>query len=91
MLDDVLPLVRKPIRYTGGEYNITIKKHPRVLIGLVFPEIYELGMSNLGIKIVYHLFNREQDIQCERIFAPWPDFGGKLREHNIIPYGLETK
>jgi radical SAM family uncharacterized protein/radical SAM-linked protein len=91
MLDDVLPLVRKPIRYTGGEYNITIKNNPRVYIGLVFPEIYDLGMSNLGIKIVYHLFNKEEDIQCERIFAPWPDFGDHLRTKKISPYGLETR
>ena len=91
MLDDVLPLVRKPIRYTGGEYNIAIKDNPKVFVGLVFPEIYDLGMSNLGIKIVYHLFNQESDIQCERVFAPWPDFGDHLRAKNISPYGLETK
>ncbi len=91
ILDDILPLVRKPVRYTGGEYNITLKKNPRIHIGLVFPEIYELGMSNLGLKIIYHLFNREQDVQCERIFAPWTDYGDLLREHDIAPYGLETK
>jgi radical SAM family uncharacterized protein/radical SAM-linked protein len=91
MLDDVLPLVRKPIRYTGGEYNITIKDNPRIFVGLVFPEIYDLGMSNLGIRIVYHLFNREKDIQCERVFAPWPDLGDHIRAKNISPYGLETK
>lgn len=91
MIDDVLPLVRKPIRYTGGEYNIAIKNNPQVHIGLIFPEIYELGMSNLGIKIVYHLFNREEGVQCERIFAPWPDFGDHIRKKNISPYGLETK
>lgn len=91
MLDDLLPLVRKPIRYTGGEYNITVKKHPRIFVGLVFPEVYELGMSNLGLKILYHLFNREPDVQCERVFAPWPDFGDMLRAHDIAPYGLETR
>lgn len=91
MLDDLLPLVRKPIRYTGGEYNITLKKAARISIGLVFPEVYELGMSNLGLKILYHLFNREPDIQCERVFAPWPDFGELLQRHAIVPYGLETK
>ena len=90
-LDEFLPLVRKPIRYTGGEYNITLKKSPKIHVGLIFPEIYELGMSNLGIKIVYHLFNRNKNIQCERIFAPWPDFGDKMREYHIKPYGLETK
>jgi len=91
MLDDVLPLVRKPIRYTGGEYNATIKKSASVYVGIIFPEIYELGMSNLGTKIIYHLFNRDKNIQCERIFAPWPDFGDKLREKNISLYGLETR
>ena len=91
MLDEILPLVRKPIRYTGGEYNITVKTDYTVHVGLIFPEIYELGMSNLGIKIIYHLFNREPGVQCERIFAPWPDFGTKLQESNITPYGLETK
>ncbi len=91
MLDEFLPLVRKPIRYTGGEYNITLKKSPKIHIGLIFPEIYELGMSNLGIKIVYHLFNLKKNIQCERIFAPWPDFGDKMREYRIKPYGLETR
>ena len=90
-LDELLPLVRKPIRYTGGEYNITLKKSPTIHVGLVFPEIYELGMSNLGIKIVYHLFNSKENIQCERIFAPWPDFGDRMREHSIKPYGLETR
>ncbi|UCD06357.1 MAG: TIGR03960 family B12-binding radical SAM protein [candidate division WOR-3 bacterium] len=90
-LDELLPLVRKPIRYTGGEYNITLKKSPTINVGLVFPEIYELGMSNLGIKIVYHLFNRRENIQCERVFAPWPDFGDRMREHSIKPYGLETR
>jgi radical SAM family uncharacterized protein/radical SAM-linked protein len=91
MLDDILPLVKKPIRYTGGEYNATIKTKRKVNIALVFPEVYELGMSNLGIKIVYHLFNREEDVQCERIFAPWPDFGDRIKERSISPYGLETK
>ena len=91
MLDDILPLVRKPIRYTGGEYNITIKNEPAVHVGLVFPEIYELGMSNLGLKIIYHLFNREPGVQCERVYAPWPDFGDRLRERGLAPYGLETK
>lgn len=91
MLDTILPFVKKPIRYTGGEYNITVKKNPTVHIGIVFPEVYEIGMSNLGIKIIYHLFNQEKGIQCERIFAPWPDFGEKLKCDGIPLYGLETK
>ena len=91
MLDNILPLVRKPIRYTDGEYNATRKANPVVNVGIVFPEVYEIGMSNLGIKIIYHLFNRVEGIQCERIFAPWPDFGEKLRSNKIPLYGLESK
>ena len=91
MLDNILPLVKKPIRYTGGEYNITIKTNPTVNVGIVFPEIYEIGMSNLGIKIIYHLFNQEEGIQCERIFAPWPDFGERLKSSGIPLYSLEKK
>lgn len=91
MLDKILPLVKKPIRYTGGEYNITIKPQSSVRVGIVFPEVYEIGMSNLGIKIIYHLFNQVEGIQCERIFAPWPDFGEKLKTEKIVLYGLETK
>jgi radical SAM family uncharacterized protein/radical SAM-linked protein len=91
MLDKILPLVKKPIRYTGGEYNITVKKNPSILVGIVFPEVYEIGMSNLGIKIIHHAFNQIEGIQCERVFAPWPDFGEKLQHHDITLYGLETK
>jgi radical SAM family uncharacterized protein/radical SAM-linked protein len=91
MLDQLLPLIKKPIRYTGGEYNITIKTDPVVRVGIVFPEIYEIGMSNTGIKIIYHLFNSIEGIQCERIFAPWPDFGERLIHEGIELYGLETK
>ena len=91
MLDEILPLVKKPIRYAGGEYNITVKTTPSVFVGIVLPEVYEIGMSNLGIKIIYHLFNRVAGVQCERIFAPWPDFGEKLLNNRISLYGLETK
>ncbi|OGC42433.1 hypothetical protein A2Y85_01605 [candidate division WOR-3 bacterium RBG_13_43_14] len=91
MLDDILPQVKKPIRYTGGEYNITIKSDRQIKVGIVFPEVYEIGMSNLGIKIIYHLFNKHEDIQCERIFAPWPDFGEALLQRGIPLYGLETQ
>jgi len=91
MLDNILPLVKKPIRYTGGEYNITVKAEPTIWVGIVFPDIYEIGMSNLGVKIVYHLFNQEPEIQCERVFAAWPDFGEKLKSAGLPLYGLETR
>jgi radical SAM family uncharacterized protein/radical SAM-linked protein len=90
MLDKVLPLIKKPIRYTGGEYNITVKTNPLIRVGIVFPELYEIGMSNTGIKIIYHLFNSIEGIQCERVFAPWPDFGEHLIHEGIGLYGLET-
>ncbi len=91
MFDHILPLVKRPIRYTGGELNIQVKQNPGIFVGVVFPELYEIGMSNLGIKIIYHLFNRHPSIQCERIFLPWPDFGESLRRHNLPLYSLETK
>ncbi len=91
MLDDILPQVKKPIRYTGGEYNITLKSDRPIKVGIIFPEIYEIGMSNLGIKIIYHLFNQHEDIQCERVFAPWPDFGEILAQERIPIYGLESR
>jgi len=91
IFEEILPLVKKPIRYTGGEYNITVKSKPQIYVGILFPEVYELGMSNLGIKIIYHLLNQFPEIQCERVFAPWPDFGEMLKEKNVPLYGLETK
>jgi len=91
MLDNILPLVKRPIRYTGGELNITIKNHPHIFVGIVFPEVYEIGMSNLGIKIIYHLLSQQPEIQCERIFAPWPDFCDYLKQYNLSLYSLETK
>lgn len=90
MLDDILPLVKKPIRYTGGEYNSIIKTDATVQVGIVFPEVYEIGMSNLGIRIIYHLFNRVPAVQCERVFAPWPDFGQLLQSARVALYGLES-
>ncbi len=91
MLDSILPLVKRPIRYTGGELNVQLKQNPSIFVGIVFPELYEIGMSNLGMRIIYHLFNSIPSIQCERIFAPWPDFGEQLKNHNLPLYGLETK
>lgn len=90
MLDTILPLVKKPIRYTGGEYNITLKADAPIAVGIAFPDIYEIGMSNLGIKIIQHLFNQEPDVLCERIFSAWPDYGERLKAAGQTLYGLET-
>jgi radical SAM family uncharacterized protein/radical SAM-linked protein len=84
--------VEKPARYTGGEFNIPEKDflNSKTRIALVFPEIYEIAMSNLALKILYSALNKETDISCERVFHPWPDFEAVLRDNNIPLYSLET-
>jgi radical SAM family uncharacterized protein/radical SAM-linked protein len=92
-LNKILPLVTKPIRYTGGEYNIYIKEpenHP-IYFGLLMPEVYEIGMSNYGLKVLYSILNRQKNIIAERAYAPWLDFGEKLKSSNIPLYSLESK
>lgn len=88
-----LPLVTKPIRYTGGEYNLfplPIKKNT-IKVCLIFPEIYEIGMSNYGLKILYSKLNRHKNTICERSYAPAIDFGKKLKEHSLPLFSLESK
>ena len=84
--------VTKPSRYTGGELNEVIKDREKVdaRFAFCFPDTYEIGMSNLGIKILYDCLNKEENIWCERCFAPWPDMGQLLREKNIPLYALES-
>ncbi|MCK4462785.1 MAG: radical SAM protein, partial [Candidatus Omnitrophica bacterium] len=92
-IDRLLEGIQKPARYIGGEYN-SIKKpweKTAVRICLSYPDIYEVGMSYLGKKILYHLLNREPDILCERVFAPWPDMEARLRECNIPLFSLESR
>jgi radical SAM family uncharacterized protein len=92
-LQKILPLVVKPIRYTGGEYNISLKKFTkdRVKVCLILPEVYEIGMSNYGLKILYWILNRKENIICERAYAPWTDFGLSLKLNSVPLYSLETK
>jgi radical SAM family uncharacterized protein len=87
-----LPKVLKPSRYVGGELNATHKDAVDVDLRMVisYPDAYEVGMSNLGIRILYESVNREARMYCERVFAPWPDFEKVLREQNIPLYSLET-
>lgn len=84
--------VTKPSRYTGGELNEVIKDKEKIdaRFAFCFPDTYEIGMSNLGIKILYDCLNKEENIWCERCFAPWPDMGKLLREKNIPLYALES-
>jgi radical SAM family uncharacterized protein len=90
---EVLPLVTKPIRYTGGEYNSLLRDpdSARVSWVLAMPEAYELGMSNYGLRILYSIINRIPDAACERCYAPWPDFGRALQERSLPLYALESK
>ena len=92
-LENILKEVEKPGRYLGGEWN-EIKKNPRHVkakVALVFPDLYEVGMSYLGQKILYSLLNADPSILAERVFAPWVDFEQKLRSRNIPLYSLENK
>lgn len=84
--------VEKPARYLGGEYQSTIKDHADmdVSICLAFPDLYDIGMSHLGTKILYSLLNKEPDIVAERAFAPWVDMEAKLREHGLPLLSLES-
>lgn len=92
-LDDSLLLkVEKPAKYTGNEWNM-VKKNPedvKVRFAFCFPDDYEIGMSHLGMKILYHVMNKQDDIYCERAFAPWVDMEKLLRENNLPLYALET-
>jgi radical SAM family uncharacterized protein/radical SAM-linked protein len=92
-LERILPLVAKPGRYIGGELNSVIKEGPAVdvRVALVFPDLYELGMSYLGYQILYHILNREEWIAAERVYAPWVDMERWMRLEGIPLYSLETK
>jgi radical SAM family uncharacterized protein len=92
-LNDLLLTVQRPGRYVGGEWN-TMKKDwtaGRVKFLIAFPDVYEVGMSHLGIKILYGLLNDREDVLCERAFAPWPDMEKVLRENRIGLFSLESR
>jgi len=91
--DDILFKVEKPARYVGGELNCCYKDKESVDIrfAFCFPDVYEVGMSHLGSRILYHVLNSRVDTYCERAFAPWPDMEKQMRENNIALYALESK
>ena len=83
-IDELLLSVEKPARYVGGEWNVPdMTKKARAKFCFCFPDIYEIGMSNLGLQILYDIINRHPDYIAERCYAPWTDMGEKLRENNI--------
>lgn len=91
--DHILAQVSKPARYIGGEINSYSKDVNSVDIrfAFCFPDVYEVGMSHLGMQILYHFFNRRDDVFCERVFAPWIDLEEKMREHKIPLFTLESQ
>lgn len=92
-IDRVLKRVQKPTRYSGGELNSVMKNPADVNIryAFVFPDTYEVGMSHLGIKILYHCLNLRPDTYCERVFAPWTDMEEEMRKENIPLFSIETR
>lgn len=91
-LKRILPRAQKPARYTGGEYNQIIKDKAGVELRMAFcfPDTYEIGMSNVGMRILYSCINAMEGVWCERVFAPWEDMERELREQQVPLYALES-
>ncbi len=90
ILNEILMQVNKPARYCGGEYNSAKMKGAEIKFALAFPDFYEVGMSHLGMKILYSLLNELSFVDCERVFAPGEDMARALRENNLKLYTLES-
>ncbi len=90
-LTQLLKTVQKPARYIGNEYGSVHKADAAIRFAFCFPDTYEVGMSHLGMKILYHLLNEQEDIACERVFAPWTDMEAAMRAHGIPLFALESQ
>ena len=92
LLERILPAVQKPARYVGGEYNQIVKdkKDVELRVAFCFPDTYEIGMSNVGMRILYAIMNNMDGVWCERVFTPWGDMEQEMRRHNLPLYGLES-
>ena len=92
-LERILPTVQKPARYIGGELNQVVKNWDSIEthIALVFPDIYDIGMSNLGLAILYELINDRPDALAERVYNPWIDMEAEIRQAGIPLYSLEIQ
>ena len=91
-LERILPRVQKPARYVGGEYN-AVKKDPAQVdtrIAFCFPDTYEIGMSNLGMRILYGVMNNMDGVWCQRVFAPWGDMEEEMRRAGMPLFALES-
>ena len=91
--DDILLEIEKPARYIGGEVNAVMKdvEDIDVRFAMCFPDVYEIGMSHLGIQILYDMFNRREDVWCERVYSPWHDLDKVMREQKIPLFALESQ
>ncbi|MCM1257187.1 MAG: TIGR03960 family B12-binding radical SAM protein [Roseburia sp.] len=91
--DEILLKIDKPARYIGNEVNMA-RKNPKemdIRFAICFPDVYEIGMSHLGIQILYDMFNKREDVYCERVYSPWPDLHGILKERKIPLFALESQ
>ena len=93
LIQRILPTVQKPARYTGGEFNEVKKdlKDVRVRVAFCFPDTYEIGMSNVGMRILYGVMNQMDGVWCERVFAPWGDMEAAMRQHDLPLWALESQ
>ena len=91
--DEILLKVEKPARYIGNELNSIKKDKEKVAIrfAMCFPDVYEIGMSHLGVQILYDMFNKMEDVWCERVYSPWPDLHKIMKEEKIPLFGLESQ
>ncbi|MBM4087025.1 MAG: B12-binding domain-containing radical SAM protein, partial [Planctomycetes bacterium] len=88
----ILPFVQEPIQYVGGEWNSIVKDHSAVdvTVALAFPDTYAIGMSHLGLQILYSILNARPDVAAERVYAPWTDMEARMRKAGIPLYALES-
>ena len=93
LIDNILHQVAKPARYTGGEWNSIVKDwgNTNIRIALSYPDVYEIGMSNMAVPILYALFNGQPDVLAERVYAPWADMEAAMRTRDIPLFSLESK
>ena len=91
--DEILLKIEKPARYIGGEVNSVMKDKDQadIRFAMCFPDVYEIGMSHLGIQILYDMFNRREDVWCERVYSPWRDLDKVMREEKIPLFALESQ
>ena len=91
--DEILMQVEKPARYIGNEVNAVMKDKNKIKVrfAMCFPDVYEIGMSHLGIQIIYDMLNRFDDVWCERVYSPWTDLDAVMRRENIKLFALESQ